>query len=325
MLNKKFYFPLITLFFFSQLLTAQIHVDNNGSVGIGTETISSDRKFKLTFSGPATETSYYGMYAEVTNTLSTYTYGMLLDLANNSKRTYGCKIVGSYMGVSGSTDGSTNTTMTSRYGVYGKGNGSNNPFPVHYAIGVRGHATGGSVNYGIYGTTAEDATLTNGDWAGYFDGNVKILGDLIVTGNYPPISSDEDLKENIEPMEDVLEKIKKMKVKKYNYKQNKKIKFPNGKKYGFTAQDLEKIYPEMVTEVRFPYLESDDPESLGSDEFTEPEMISYKAIYYDQLIPTLIKGMQEQQEIIENQQATIEDLQKNQEEVLKRIELLEKK
>ncbi len=307
----------------AQVTSAQIHVDQNGSVGMGTNDNGNNSKLKITWNGLETNQNSYILYLENNiNSTATHHYGAFSEVMPGSKIGFGGYFRGNYAGFIGKADGTTCSNVN-RYGgafyaydgdvnngVYAKANGPKKNY------GVRGYADNGSNwNYGIYGSTGYSG---NSRYAGYFQGNVHILGHLTVSGNYP-LGSDKKIKENIEPMESVIENIKKMNVKKYNYKDDKKLKLPSGKKYGLTAQDLEKLYPEMVTEISYPYEEmTDDPENPTQNETSEPEIISYKAIYYDQLIPTLIKGMQEQQEMIEKQQVTIDDLKK-------RVEKLELK
>ena len=80
---------------------------------------------------------------------------------------------------------------------------------------------------------------------------------------------------------------------------------PDGKHYGLIAQDLQLVLPELVSTQHF----QSDPKEKGFD---------YLSVNYNELIPILIKGMQEQQAIIQQQQVLLEQLQK-------RVEALEKK
>ena len=117
------------------------------------------------------------------------------------------------------------------------------------------------------------ATLTSSGWLG---------------------SSDRRLKTNINTINSALPSL--MKLNPTNY--NRKINLGQ-EEYGFIAQEVEKIYPDMVSVI---------PTEDGEGQYM---------MNYTQLIPILTKGMQEQQEIIDNQNALILDLQK-------RMEALEK-
>lgn len=116
----------------------------------------------------------------------------------------------------------------------------------------------------------------NGDSRGAFDD---------VTGNYTPVS-DERLKKNIEPVESVLDKINSLQPRKYNMKEELNTA---EKHYGFIAQELEKIFPELVS------VTPDD-----GDGITDLRMVSYT-----ELIPILVKAVQEQQKQIEELQRAV--------------------
>ncbi|MBN1186453.1 MAG: tail fiber domain-containing protein, partial [Bacteroidales bacterium] len=62
----------------------------------------------------------------------------------------------------------------------------------------------------------------------------------------------------------------------------------SGRHYGFTAQELEEVFPELVS------TEAHPPE----DEKGEP--LIYKSINYIEMIPILTQAIQEQQEEIED-------------------------
>ncbi|MCQ4443287.1 tail fiber domain-containing protein [Enterobacter cloacae] len=81
--------------------------------------------------------------------------------------------------------------------------------------------------------------------------------------------SDERLKENVKPLDHSLEKILKLKGVSYTWKENKS---PD---VGLIAQDVEKVYPELVK--------------------TEGEI---KQVDYQKLVAPLIEAVREQQEQI---------------------------
>ena len=80
------------------------------------------------------------------------------------------------------------------------------------------------------------------------------------------------------------------------------MSFPENKQFGILAQELEKIFPEMV-------VTSDNETQVGNSE-SLGEKIHIKSVNYIQLIPITIKAIQEQQAIIENQQKQIYELKK---------------
>lgn len=170
--------------------------------------------------------------------------------------------------------------------------------------GVIGGITPGVLGAGVYGTTGAygpiyGTTLT-GTYAGYFEGMTYIDGSLVATDVITP--SDINLKENIESVSDEgssLENLMEMNVIKYNYKPKKYIpktedelslyedkeaaakaeelakqeiqRMAGQKHYGLSAQELQKIYPDLVRE-------SQDGK-LG--------------VCYVELVPILIRSIQE--------------------------------
>ncbi len=113
-------------------------------------------------------------------------------------------------------------------------------------------------------------------------------------------TSDIRLKENIRPISKGLNDLLKIGVKEYSYKADESKKTETG----FIAQELYEIYPQAV-------------QKGGDDAKTNPWMIDYS-----KLTPLLVKGIQEQQQEIENlKQAHKSEI----ENLLKRIEALEKK
>jgi len=100
---------------------------------------------------------------------------------------------------------------------------------------------------------------------------IYIANDLYVNGSiYNP--SDKILKENIESIEEKkIKEFKNLEPKVFNYKHD-----PSKKHYGFIAQEMEEIYPELV-----------------KDSF-----LGYKTINYMELIPLLVLKINEMQKEI---------------------------
>jgi hypothetical protein len=143
-------------------------------------------------------------------------------------------------------------------------------------------ATGAAFAWGIYAY----GPLTG--YAGYFSGSIYC------TGNYLP--SDERLKENIQPMQDALGKIMKLDVKTYTFNQEfARMNLPTSRQYGFTAQNLEGVFPELV--------------KLNPAKGKE-QPIEFKAVNYTGMIPILTQAIQEQQKQLEAKNARIDSLQK---------------
>ncbi|MCU7552826.1 tail fiber domain-containing protein [Chitinophagaceae bacterium LB-8] len=227
---------------------------------------------------------------------------------------YGVYGASGYIGVYGGGSNSGIYGSGTTYGAYGtSANG----------IGVVGNSTnylGGyfySANsYGIRAATG----LSSKNWAGVFDGNV------LAYGSYQ--TSDQNLKKNIEDFTDAMSIISKLKPRSYEFRREKRLaslNLPEGKHFGLIAQELEDVLPNLVKEVENdlpPELESKPqwPEAPDAERaITTPpatqqtqvtEKITIKAVNYTELIPLLIKAVQEQQQKIDQQQQQIEDLKK---------------
>lgn len=95
-------------------------------------------------------------------------------------------------------------------------------------------------------------------------------------------TSDERLKKNIADLNYGLSTIQKLRPVSFNWKEE-----DNGTRLGFIAQELEKVIPEVV------YKEDNE---------------SYLGVRYSEIIPILVKGIQEQQSLIEKQSEEIKIL-----------------
>ena len=78
---------------------------------------------------------------------------------------------------------------------------------------------------------------------------------------------------------------------------------PEGQHYGLIAEEVEKVLPTLVKQSKF---DATTDESLATG--IAPAAVDFKALNYTELIPIIIKGMQEQQTIIEKQQQQINQL-----------------
>ena len=137
---------------------------------------------------------------------------------------------------------------------------------------------GGSA-YGLWGKSASG-------YAGYFSGNVNVTG--VFTN-----PSDEKLKENIQPMNNAMEKISALNPKTYTFKSEySKMNLPEGTQNGFIAQEVEKVLPELV-------------KTNFDKSMDEKNPMEYKSINYIGMIPVLTEAIKEQQTQIENRDSII--------------------
>ena len=109
-----------------------------------------------------------------------------------------------------------------------------------------------------------------------FDGTTTIAGDL-------SINSDARLKANIISLGSTLAKVLQIDGKSYTMKKDENKK----QKIGVLAQDIEKVFPELVSE------------SNG-----------VKSVNYQGLVPVLINALKEQDAKMNEQQAEIDELKK---------------
>ncbi len=104
-------------------------------------------------------------------------------------------------------------------------------------------------------------------------------------------TSDKKFKKDIKPIKNALKTIEAIDGKTYSWNKdsNREMNFDDGNHSGFIAQELEKVLPHLV--------------ATGTD--------GSKAVNYMELLPYLVEGMKEQQKLIKDQQAQIDEL-KNQ-------------
>ena len=118
----------------------------------------------------------------------------------------------------------------------------------------------------------------NGAFRGRFDAN---------SGIYFPVS-DSRLKKDVQNLDNVMDDIMKLRPTTYLFNDQK----DDTRNYGLIAQELKEVFPDMVN-VR---------ELEGEDDVNLPDL---HTVGYTNLIPVLIKGMQEQQAEIEELKAQL--------------------
>ncbi|MEP6467327.1 MAG: tail fiber domain-containing protein [Parafilimonas sp.] len=248
-------------------------------------------------------------------------------VSKSSTATGTATIQGNASGSGIGVEGSANTS----YGVYGYSSANYGVYGYNangLGTGVYGYSPGGSGSngvwgycggngHGVYGYCANGSGVygTSGTYyAGWFD------GDVYCSGTY--VGSDLKLKQNIKDVTSAMDIINQLHPKQYNFKtddQYKLMHLPKGNHYGLIAQDVEKILPNIVRESKFeaPDLDAAMQPSAKEGGSTQaslsskakPDAVDFKALNYTELIPIIIKGMQEQQAVIEKQQQQINQLQ----------------
>lgn len=161
-------------------------------------------------------------------------------------------------------------------------------------IGVEAVATAVSTtgkNYGIFAEAANAAV----NYAGFFNGNVTITGTFIQP-------SDKKLKTNIQPILSALDKIDALKPVSFNYnsKANSSLKLPENSQYGFIAQDVEQILPNLVYDQAIDIYKRNSSPEASKNANKESIKEEFKGINYTGLISILTQGIKEQQQQIQS-------------------------
>jgi len=140
-------------------------------------------------------------------------------------------------------------SSTTDYGVRGTsagGAGYAGVYGINTAgsgVGVLGRMTPSGTGAAVYGDNGGSGT----GWAGYFYGNVTITGALTV-GSCTGCSSDQRLKQNIEPLTGAVDQLLRLKAVTFDWKNPEEHQDQPGRQTGFIAQDVEKIFPKWVGE-----------------------------------------------------------------------------
>ena len=197
------------------------------------------------------------------------------------------------------------------------------------AYGVRAKAT--NLNYLGNPTAKAYAVYGEVDWmgsvnppvlppvpgtyyAGFFDGDVHYTGSL-TWGIILPTS----VAQNRNPIENVLDKIKRMNPVSFTYDKQAlpQMNLASGRHFGFVDPDLENVFPEVVKNETFP----EKYDAKGKKIY---DAVHYKGVSYIEIIPILTAGIKEQQAIIEKQGNTISAQQQQIDELTGRIAAIEK-
>ena len=205
--------------------------------------------------------------------------------------------------------------IVSLYGYSDASNTTNASYPINTVIGVFGRSymsdasysyfsagVAGVANYhggvGVYGATNTSSsysfpTTSPGTYAGYFSGCVRVTATL--TAAYISTTSDSRLKENIRDLNGsaasdlrLLRPVEyKLKSNSAQYVYEENAPEVKANHYGLVAQEVQEIFPNLVYE--------------GSD--------GYLSINYLELIPILIKSVQDLTREVDDLKARLNELQ----------------
>jgi hypothetical protein len=248
-----------------------------GNVGIGTA--NPDYPLTIDFGEENT-----GLYLENNSHSNTQSYGIKLDVQNGYSGTGG-----SILGIYSDVARITGNTSIGTFGIYGKAHASSYLTP---CFGVYGYSNSVHSSYGVYGSYENVGTR----YAVYANGNLAYTGSLIN-------ASDKKLKSNEQNLSGILPKLMRLQSKSYNFKTDEYnfMNLSEGLHYGVIAQELEQEFPQLVVDAVHPGQSDEEGIPIG-------EEVHYKGVNSIELIPLLLQGMKEQQEIIENLQKELKDL-----------------
>ena len=170
--------------------------------------------------------------------------------------------------------GTSNASLTGGAGLKFIGN------PTEPYMGIVTPATAnGNTNYHLYSTGA-----------GAYRFYVGAGGTVFATNTTISSLSDARYKENIRDLDAGLSEIIALQPRKFDWKEGKGANIKNAR--GFIAQEFEQVFPDLIDEWRDEAPEGEEP---------------YKSVRAD-LIPVLVKAIQEQQAMIDTLKADVANL-----------------
>jgi len=174
---------------------------------------------------------------------------------------------------------------------------------------ARADGTGTGQRNGIHGI----APTANPGYAVLAGGDLGYTGGLIN-------ASDRKLKKNIDEF-DAMEIIMKLQPKTYDFKVDEyaEMNLAIGKRYGFIAQELREVLPELVKESNYSLPSSIDEKGKEIGGYSE----DFLGVDYVSLVPILTQAIQEQQTELEDKDEQIVELKDELDEVKERLAKLE--
>jgi hypothetical protein len=150
--------------------------------------------------------------------------------------------------------------------------------------GVRGSAYKYILN-GVNGNRTNDGSANTG-WGGLFQ------ADLGYTGFFGA-ASDARIKKNVENIQNATSIISSLRGVTYEHRLDdpryNDLGLKEGLNYGFIAQEVEAILPDLVREKAIPHISSTQRKGSGKDEV---ELL--KTVNYTEIIPILVEALKEQ-------------------------------
>ena len=267
--------------------TEAMRIDSSGNVGIGTTTPLG----KLHVSASGLSTIYMSDTGEATNQKNwTFQYGTgvgtgtfrlraLNDANNAGQNAY----IITRTGVAVDTH-QWLTADTERARIDSSGNllvGKTASSTLN--VGVESRPDGIFIATRSASTNATETMVVYSTGVSSLRFYVGMGGTVYATSTTISAISDQRLKENVQDLDVGLDKIMALKPRKFDWKEGKGKDIKGDR--GWIAQEFEQVFPDMVDEWRDPAPEGEDP---------------YKSVRAD-LIPVLVKAIQEMKAIIDTQ------------------------
>jgi hypothetical protein len=249
----------------------------NGFTKIQSHTAAGNSYFGLTPAafGPKVginTTNQFGTVAQTTNSFASS--------ALSSQNTNFSQGVGFYSSVSNAGSFTGVTNYGGAFISTGSGASGRN-FGVYAIAGFNCANT----NYGVFAQAPSacpnSGTLSSTNWAGYFQ------GDLFVSGNVY-FASDKALKVNVQEETGTLERLLKLVPVNYTFDPSlsKELSLAQTLQHGLIAQEVQAIYPELVTTSRY---------SIPGSDGLEKSSKEFLSVDYVRFVPLLLQGIKEQQ------------------------------
>ncbi len=123
---------------------------------------------------------------------------------------------------------------------------------------------------------------------------LQVVGDVDISGQITGVS-DARLKKNIATLSGAIEKVNALNPVMYEFRSDEYLDmlFPENDRMGFLAQEMEQVFPELVS-------------TGGEVRHTDGTSFKTKSVNYIEMIPVLTRAIQEQQDIIDAQKSEID-------------------
>jgi Chaperone of endosialidase len=306
----------------TQVTIAGVPLSANGGVGTAAQVLTSNGATGSPYWSTVSSGTTYTFSTGLINTTGTITVNSayIATISANNASFLGGTAAASYALLSGGTFTGTITSSNGTGFIHSSASGVSLQMAESSAIrnvGAAGGtmyfdcATGGATAGSfIFRVTSSFTTITTINGSGTQTTSLGVgtapsgtAGEIRATNNITSYYSDERLKENITPISNALEKVRKISGVTFNSNDTAAEFGYTDKKtqVGVIAQEIEAVLPEIVVPAPF---------DIGQDADGNEYSLSgenYKTVQYDKLIPLLIEAIKEQQNQIDELRKQVND------------------